>query len=65
MREIYCTISDSVDGKIIELRFKPSVQLLDDSDPLPVPEKELTVQVEKEILRYMDEKLSNSGFFCP
>lgn len=55
MREIYGTISDSVDGKIIELKFKSWFQLLDDSDPSPLPEKELTVQAEKEIMRYMDQ----------
>jgi hypothetical protein len=55
MREIYGTISDSGDGKIIELKFKSLVQLLDETDPSPLPEKELTLRAEKEILRYVDQ----------
>ncbi len=55
MREIYGNISDSGDRKIIELKFKSLVQLLDETDHFPLPEKELTLRAEKEILRYLDQ----------
>jgi hypothetical protein len=55
MREIAVTRSES-DGTVnLELNFKILDQLLDSSDPSPLPERELTEQAEETIAGYVDE----------
>lgn len=55
MREIAVKRSES-DGAInLELTFKTLDQLLDSSDPYPMPERELTELAEETIAGYVDE----------
>lgn len=55
MREIAVTRSEEAGTVTLELEFKARDQLLDSSDPRPLPETELTDLAEETIAGYVDE----------
>jgi hypothetical protein len=55
MREIAVKRQESESRSVLELEFKALDQLLDPSDPFPLPRRELTEVAEETIAGYVDE----------